>query len=213
MREYLGELSDDQEHGIGCYLDEYANNPMKYLGEFDHDKVEGVGIKYWSQKNTKREFTHTYVGEWKDNQRVGVGMYEWDNGALWVGEFKDNVACGYGIFTTQDGLHYVGTMLGEKLNRWPDNKERLSGDGKWYDSEWTPIDVTTWGYDQRGEITVDGINYWPIGRMFSKDTYISAYGESYHGDMVNGQRHGRGIYKGDNGYIYDGEWKYKKKNG
>ena len=75
VREYLGELSDDQEHGIGCYLDEYGGNPMKYLGEFDHDKVEGVGIKYWSQMNPKREFTHTYVGEWKDNQRVGGGMY------------------------------------------------------------------------------------------------------------------------------------------
>ena len=175
VREYLGDISDDQEHGIGTYLDEYAGNPMLYLGEFHHNKVECIGIKYWSQMEPKEQFAHTYIGEWKDNKREGLGMYEWHNGALWVGEFKDNQACGHGIFTTQDGLHYVGTMLGDtEMDHWPDNKERLSGDGQWYDSEWNPIDITTWGYDQRGELNVDGQNYWPIGRMFSDDTYISA---------------------------------------
>ena len=51
----------------------------------------GKGIFIWSTEDSKG---HTYQGEWKDDEKIGKGIYKYANGEIYEGEWKDNEVVG-----------------------------------------------------------------------------------------------------------------------
>ena len=107
-RKYVGQVTTDKhgtafEHGLGFY-----DLPLtgKCAGEFDYNKVTGVGAKIW-------EHGETYVGQWMLNKKEGIGVHVWPTGARYYGQFKNNKPCGYGILeTVHEGVKFVGRVDG-----------------------------------------------------------------------------------------------------
>ena len=90
-----------------------------------------------------------------------------------------------------------------------------SYDEKYFDKDWgiwtTPEGDRYEGYlvdnnfDPKGKDGSEGIN----GRFYILDHY----GESYDGDLVDGIREGKGVYRYDDGTYYEGDWISGKKHG
>ena len=112
-RNYIGDYVDGNEHGIGMYeTSTFYNNKkniyepfQRYVGQFNNNKAEGIGIKTYSQRN------EIYCGEWKDNERNGLGYWK-GSGATFVGEYKDHRPNGFGMLITWDGFKFIGYVKG-----------------------------------------------------------------------------------------------------
>ena len=59
-----------------------------------------------------------YVGEWKDSNREGQGIFTYPNGDIYVGEYKDGHRHGKGTLTFADG----GKRVGEWKDGLPDGQ-------------------------------------------------------------------------------------------
>ena len=42
------------------------------------------------------------MGEYKDNDMIGTGIYVWSDGRIYQGQYKDNKKHGFGIYTWAD---------------------------------------------------------------------------------------------------------------
>ena len=73
----------------------------KYVGEWKDGDKNGQGVFTYSNGNK-------YVGEWKDGDKNGQGTFAWADGAKYVGEWKDDLRNGQGVFTYSNGNKYVG---------------------------------------------------------------------------------------------------------
>ena len=63
-------------------------------------------------------------------------------------------------------------------------------------------------------IYVIGLQFLSLGISQSDDRdEIIRYGYNYKGELLDGNRHGEGIYYYVNGDIYEGNWKNNKKDG
>ena len=54
-----------------------------------------------------------YVGEWKDDEKIGRGTISFANGVKYDGEWKDDERVGRGTMTYSTGMTYIG--------EWKDN--------------------------------------------------------------------------------------------
>lgn len=54
-----------------------------------------------------------YIGETKNGQRHGQGIYHWANGNYWYGTFSEGYRQGYGALFKADGTIDYGLWLGE----------------------------------------------------------------------------------------------------
>ena len=52
--------------------------------------------------------TETYMGEWKNDRRVGYGVCERSDGLKYEGEWYNNKKYGYGVTTFRDGTREEG---------------------------------------------------------------------------------------------------------
>ena len=52
--------------------------------------------------------TETYMGEWKNDRRVGYGVCERSDGLRYEGEWYNNKKYGYGVTTFKDGTREEG---------------------------------------------------------------------------------------------------------
>ena len=57
-----------------------------------------------------------YKGEWKADQKNGIGKQTWTNGAWYDGNWKDNFKEGEGVIVFEDGNKYVGPWKKDKMN-------------------------------------------------------------------------------------------------
>ena len=76
-------------------------NYNKYEGEIENGKPNGNGI--WTQMNGA-----TYVGQFVNGLREGVGTFTWssqgpESGSVYEGEYKNNRRNGKGKRTYRDG--------------------------------------------------------------------------------------------------------------
>ena len=78
-----------------------------YVGEFRDGNKHGNGV--YTEANGNR-----YEGEYRDNKRVGKGVYTWSTGDRYEGDFFDNEIHGKGLFTGVNGYRYEGDFRDNK---------------------------------------------------------------------------------------------------
>ncbi len=141
-----------------------VNDVGTYVGEFKENKRVGQGTFTWFDGDK-------YVGEWKGDKINGLGTFTYGSKSEWfgdkyVGEFKDDMFHGQGTYTSANGEKYVGEYRDDKRN----------GQG----------------------------------------TYIWPDGDKYVGEVKDGKFHGQGTYTFADGTLEEGIWennefKYAKK--
>ena len=79
-------------------------NGAKYSGEWNNDKMDGLGKYTFSDGKTPKE----HIGRFKDGLPNGEGLLTYKNGDIYDGDFKDGKRHGKGTMTYPDGSKYVG---------------------------------------------------------------------------------------------------------
>ena len=95
---YVGEKSNEKEHGFGTL---YFNDGNRYVGQFVDGDRTGQGTLYWADGDT-------YVGQWRNDKRHGQGTFYWADGAKYVGQFKNGLRHGQGTYFYKDGGSWSG---------------------------------------------------------------------------------------------------------
>jgi hypothetical protein len=76
----------------------------KYVGEFRNNNFDGKGIYYHASGNK-------YVGGFREGKRYGQGTYTFAKGDKYVGEFRNNKFDGQGTFYFSNGDIFVGKYI------------------------------------------------------------------------------------------------------
>ncbi len=81
------------------------------VGEWKNNELNGKGYFCWLQPNGGWDW---YYGDWVNTQRVGEGMYQFNNGCWYKGEFNNNWINGTGEFHWSNGDWYEGELVDAK---------------------------------------------------------------------------------------------------
>jgi len=113
---YVGNWSNDKKSGTGTCYD--ASGKLIYNGEFSNDKPTGTyptTDNYSSYKFETINYTSgdKYVGQTKSGERVGYGVYAWNNGDIWIGPWNNGVRAGRGAFIASNGSYTSGVWNGD----------------------------------------------------------------------------------------------------
>ena len=205
-RQYIGDYIKGKEHGIGLYGSRFNDGNYRhcYVGEFNNDKVEGMGIKSYNN-------TELYCGEYKNNERNGIGYWKLPTGASFIGEHKNHIIDGFGVLITWEGLKFIG-----KVRDW-----RASDIGQWYDQNDQPIvlKITM----QRRFVREFKTGYSPTGDKYAGEykhgkrhgtgTLTWPDGTKYVGEFSNDMQNGQGTETYPDGSTHVGKWKDGKRHG
>ena len=103
---YFGQFLNDSMHGKGIiYL---SNGTIKYDGDFENNKFNGVG-KYYFDKGGY------YIGQLKDDMQHGKGKMYDKNGNIWLeGEFVNDHLNGIGKLYFESG-YYISQFVNDKM--------------------------------------------------------------------------------------------------
>ena len=80
----------------------HDNRRMEGLWNQD-DRV--MGMFYWYDGNTIGDW---YIGEQRDHDINGLGVYYVDNGDIYYGEKRASYTTGLGVYEWKDGSIYAG---------------------------------------------------------------------------------------------------------
>jgi hypothetical protein len=81
--------------------------PIFYLGELREGKANGQGVGIWKTGGF-------YQGYWQDNQRHGMGTYQWPDGERYVGQFVQGKRTGHGTYYWKTGEYFEGQWLDDR---------------------------------------------------------------------------------------------------
>ena len=114
---FVGTFSNDEIVGKGTCYDKYGN--LLYYGDFSSSSPTGKypATGYRSNKFECIEYAggDMYVGETKDGQRDGEGIYLWSNGDAWLGKWDKGQRVGYGLLLKYSGSVLYGKWEGERF--------------------------------------------------------------------------------------------------
>jgi predicted nucleic acid-binding Zn ribbon protein len=127
-----------------------------------------------------------YMGERKDGQRHGKGVYRYSNGDVYDGEFVNDKRHGFGAMHFVNGDHYIGQF----------SEDRQQGEG------WLKYNT---GDEYKGGFENNKRHGYGI--------YTYADGSRYAGDFYEGERYGKGVYDYASGARYEGYFKHGKMHG
>ncbi len=119
-RYFVGQFDNDKKSGTGTCYDSWGN--LIYYGDFANDAPTGTYPTTGNYSSYKFEVIKydngsMYVGETKDGQRHGYGIYLWSTGASWYGPWENGQRDGYGIYMPYQGSASTGTWQGDtKVN-------------------------------------------------------------------------------------------------
>jgi len=174
-----------------------------YEGEWKLNNKEGLGKKYFTDKSV-------YMGAWKNNMKEGKGEYLWQDNTKYSGDWKEDKYNGYGIKKWSDGDEYEG--------EWKSDKKNGRGNYKWSNGD---IYNGEWNEDkQHGKGTFSwatGVKY--VGkfaenmRCDTRATLTWPNGDKYEGGFKENMIEGEGIYSHVSGDKYIGEWKGSMRQG
>ena len=167
-----------------------------------------------------------YVGNLKDNKFNGIGTYYFSNGDIYEGSFREGLIDGNGVYyfgsgdkkgDKQEGSYSRGIIIGQTFYYYKDGRiesRNYNPQGKLIGRK--QLNVNTVEPDQRvvtfsnGDIYVGQIM---DGERCGKGTYYFSNGERYEGFFRNNNRHGVGTYFYTNGDFERGSFENGKKNG
>ena len=180
--EYIGEFINDKAFGEGTRtINSGKYSGHKYVGEFKEGEVEGLGIYF----STGKIF---HVGQFKNHKINGLGKMSSPGKYKYIGQLEDNQKNGLGIYIWENLDGFVGvTYFGE----WKDDDHHGQGtiifpDGEKYVGQW----INGWAEGKGVVSHPDGGRYvgeLKEGRWHGQGTYISASGEIKKGIWENGK--------------------------
>ncbi len=157
--------------------------------------------------------TGTYIGEWIDSKRNGVGKMFYANHDLYKGEWLDDKRHGKGRLIY--GGNYDVVYRGE----WENDKRHgegiiryASGDkyeGSWQNDEFCGRGIFT--YSDGGMYDGQWVNNKRHGTGVIN--YVGKSIQSYHGEFKENKRHGFGTMFWCAGNMYEGQWFNNKRHG
>jgi hypothetical protein len=142
----------------------------------------------------------TYVDEWVNGQKHGLGKTIYADGSTYEGQWNDGKKHGQGKYTNADGHTYEGQWAeGEKHGQ---GKETLAAD-------------LSHGSIRRIRLIYEG--QWAEGKKhgLGKETLAvdGSILHTYEGQLNNGKKHGQGKYTNADGHTYEGQWAEGEKHG
>lgn len=102
-----------------------------YVGEWKEGLRHGVGTYKWNNGDT-------YLGTWSEDKRHGEGTYIWHDGSKYKGNYSHGIRSGYGIYYYTNGTIYEGTWQ-NNLKHGIANfyyKESVNIGGKYFNNEY-----------------------------------------------------------------------------
>ena len=162
-------IFENDVFNIGVRNNIYENDPRDNLEDNIRKKYPKIV-----------EGDYTYIGEWKNGKRDGLGLLYLQNGIKFMGYFSENKAFGYGHLWKIDGDSYDGYWRNYIADGWGIYK---SNNGACYDGQW--VNDLQHGF---------GIEHFPRGSI-------------YFGDYEFGTKNGIGVLNFGNKAWYEGEFK------
>ncbi|XP_012938646.1 radial spoke head 10 homolog B isoform X2 [Aplysia californica] len=210
---YKGMFSEGCMHGKGVYV--WANG-TQYEGDFLKNQVTGKGMYTWPNGSTyegdvsngKRHGFGTfrsadnrlsYSGDWVLGKKQGKGRMDYDaeGKSYYDGDWVNGIKHGWGTRQYPSGNVYHGM--------WFNNVRHGEGTMKWLDR-----DQVYAGQWENGIQHGLGQHIWLLRRV-TKSQYPLR--NMYDGELVNGLRHGTGVFYYANGAKYEGYWRDNMKHG
>ncbi|CDW71378.1 UNKNOWN [Stylonychia lemnae] len=182
----------EKEHTFGV-----MEKPMKvngfmgesmdiYVGQWRNGETSGYGV-YTANSGQK------YEGTWKHSCKHGKGTETFPNGDVYVGNYKGGYPQGQGKMMHKDGSIYEGNFdRGVKL-----------GKGRWYKT------VKKDDYIQKKKIKIDYVYIGDFQNNKKNGYGVFTWGQisTYEGQFSNDHRHGFGVCQWYDGSKYEGEWR------
>lgn len=166
-----------------------------YLGNFRNDQFFGKGL-YISEQG------EYYFGEWKNSMYDGVGNLTIDKKLSYNGNFKRGKKDGFGEETYPDGDTYKGGFYnGEKNGR----GQYVFNDGTRYEGNFKNNKYNGFGQIclKEGE-SIRG--YFKDGKLNGEGDVNYKDGTKFIGNFVDDKKSGQGVFVGKDGEIYKGMW-------
>jgi hypothetical protein len=114
---YTGRWEEGLKSGYGtCYG---PNGVFIDYGTYTNDypsssyTPDGYEESSYRFKTINYDSGNKYIGETKDGQRHGLGIFLWGNGGLWFGGWQDGIRDGYGIYIDYNGSITTGSWDGD----------------------------------------------------------------------------------------------------
>ncbi|QJR13712.1 caspase family protein [Usitatibacter palustris] len=142
-----------------------------------------------------------YQGEFKEGQKHGAGLYNWENGDRYEGEFIDDRPSGKGKYKFSNGDAYEGDVLngvivgrGTYVSKNGDTFEGSFTDGR---PNGTGVYRFATGDRYEGEMV--------LGKLQGRGRYFTRDGDRIEAPFVDGKPQGKGNYHFSNKDRYEGD--------
>ena len=214
---YYGEFNNnlrDGQHGIFV-----VENQTRYVGSWKFDVSHGMGIR------TIADFK--YNGQFMNGKSHGPGNAQYPDGSTYKGDFAIGLRHGKGVyvFAGGKGKTYAGEWVNDKMNGMGKLTYGEHGIYSFHEHEGQFVNDLRHGqgimkFKLRHNLTcnnpdcmhtVEGT--WKEDRVDYGTFRCESSNESYTGDFVNLQPHGKGIYKWSSGIMYTGQFHQGKPHG
>jgi len=191
MDAYLKNPVVTKHYSTGTYVGQMQGDAFHGHGKFTFSEESGFGGDY-------------YEGNYVNDKKTGKGIYVSAKGWSYEGDWVDGSFEGYGIYRFPDGSVYEG--------EWKNDQRHGKGkytfaDGSYYTGEWKN------GENIRASKTVKPAV--EASKATGTKTVHHSYdsGATYDGEVLNGKRHGHGIYRWADGDRYEGEFVNNQRTG
>jgi hypothetical protein len=175
---YIGEVNDAGERS-GPGEVQFPDQKCSVKGQFVKGALFGKGLLEWEDA--------VYEGEFKANQRDGMGTLRWKNGLVYEGEFKNN------------------TLEGQGKLSWPSPGDIYEGSFHHNQIEGRGTYTFHSGDTYKGD--------FKAGVRDGRGVYKHANGDVYNGDFKDGVRCGMGTLVYSNGNCYQGQFEANQRHG
>jgi hypothetical protein len=142
-----------------------------YKGEIGKNQRQGIG--------RQRTPSNSYIGQWFEDRKNGIGMGDWEDGSKFIGTLKDSIKDGIGEYVWPDQNFYIGEWENDVMHG---VGKYCFSDGRVYLGNWS-----------QGLMSGFGVFSWPDGRKFE-------------GLWRNGKKHGLGTTFNSDGSAVVSQW-------
>ena len=151
----------------------------------------------------------SYIGEWLNGKRDGLGLLCLDNEFKFIGHFSENNIDGYGRFWNKNGDSYKGLWKNYQAEGWGIYRIKTGAffRGVWSENKPNGFGIERW---PRGSIF---FGYYFMGNKNGIGVINFENKAWYEGEFKNGIISGIGSFFFEDGRKYQGMWKNNKMDG
>ena len=179
-------------------LNKFINEYKKKVNLLQKTLNDLTNKKKPKQKDIEKYNYGKYIGEMKDGEREGKGMYFFKDGDVYDGEWKNGDMHGKGIYYYVNGEVYEG--------EWKNGK--MEGKGIYYYLNGDIYDGYFYNNSRQGKgvyYYIDGSRYegdWKKGRRHGEGIKYYIDGDRKMGNYINGEPKGKHVTLTKSGNVY-----------